>query len=63
MFYFSFELLYNGIIANFMSPIRHMNPFNGVIQELFDLVLIGALCGVFYPRIWPEYFSIGLFEN
>lgn len=40
-----------------------MKHWDEIVQQYFELIVIIALMFVFRPRIWPEYFSIGLYNG
>jgi len=65
--YFGVELVINGLIPslNYSDSIedRKFDPWSDIIQQYYDMVVIFALLLVFRPRVWPEYFSIGLLEG
>ena len=39
------------------------NPWQEIIQQYYDLFVILMLMAIFRPRIWPELFSVGLFNG
>lgn len=39
------------------------NPWEEVIQQYYDLVIIISILWVFRARRWPEYFTVGLFDG
>ena len=61
--YFLFELIVNGIVPAFQSEQEQFDPYTGVIQQFYDLTIIGSLLIIFRPREWPEYFSVGLLDG
>jgi len=72
VFYFGFELVINGLIPSVELAARQSthqqqqssyNPWEEVIQQYYDLMIIMAILWVFRSRRWPEYFSVGLFDG
>lgn len=45
-----------------MSSSDEFNPTEIVLQQFYDLFIILCLLFVFRPRVWPEYFGVGLLD-
>lgn len=60
--YFLYELIVNGLIPTIMTNSDEFNPVDNVMQQVYDLLIIVALLFVLRPRVWPEFFSVGLLD-
>ena len=72
IFYFGFELVINGLIPSVELAARQSthsstqstyNPWEEVIQQYYDLMIIMSILWTFRARSWPEYFTVGLFDG
>jgi len=72
IFYFGFELVINGLIPSVELAARQSshsssqstyNPWEEVIQQYYDLMIILSILWTFRSRTWPEYFTVGLFDG
>lgn len=73
--YFGFELVINGLIPSVELASKqttgstasngssNFNPWEEVVQQYYDLAIIGAILYVFRPRKWPEFFTVGLYDG
>ena len=63
-FYFVYELLVNGLFPTFTdaSASANFDPYRNVTQQFYDMFIITLLLVTFRPRVWPEYFGVGIFD-
>lgn len=64
--YFTFAIIVNGLIPAVQQATSGEftnKHWDEIFQQYFDLGTILALLFVFRPRVWPDYFTIGLFNG
>jgi len=62
-FYFFYELVINGLVPTLQSATDQFDPYENVIQQYYDMIIIFFLMYNFRSRVWPEYFTIGLLDT
>ena len=60
--YFMYEVLFNGLFA-WLKEEEEFNNFYVVLNQVFDFMITLALLVTFRPRVWPEYFTLSIFED
>ena len=60
-FYFMYEIIINGLIP-YMREGEDFSPVYVVLNQVFDFMITLSLLVTFRPRVWPEYFSLGIMD-
>eukprot|EP00349_Pseudokeronopsis_sp_Brazil_P008013 CAMPEP_0202967764 /NCGR_PEP_ID=MMETSP1396-20130829/12761_1 /ASSEMBLY_ACC=CAM_ASM_000872 /TAXON_ID= /ORGANISM="Pseudokeronopsis sp., Strain Brazil" /LENGTH=155 /DNA_ID=CAMNT_0049693213 /DNA_START=484 /DNA_END=951 /DNA_ORIENTATION=- len=59
--YFLFELFIHGVVPIARRD-QDFNDFNIILHQFYDFAINCLLLFVFRPRLFPEYFSLGILE-
>ena len=61
--FFAFEIIVHGVIPLVnMNSTEEYNAFEIVFHQAYDFLINISLLIIFRPRVWPDYFNLGVLD-